>query len=109
MHIRRRRPAKARDGCPTGRSGPCSEGARGQPMKRITLITLGFSIAACAWESPATPPPTAEDYDDTAQAIAASTVSGNGAGVSAGEVVAMTSSVSLARGELPLGFARRAD
>jgi hypothetical protein len=77
-------------------------------MKRITLITLGFSIAACA-SSPATSPATTQDYEDTAQTIAAATATSSGASVGGGEVVAMADSVSLALGRMPLGFLRGGD
>jgi hypothetical protein len=77
-------------------------------MKRITLITLGFSIAACA-SSPPTSPATTQDYEDTAQTIAAATATSSGVGVGGGEVVAMADSVSLALGRLPLGFLRGGD
>lgn len=88
-------------------------------MNRTTLITLGLSLAACS-SSPTqstTSSPTTADYDDAAQTIAASTVTGtgNGAGgggnsdtgdLSFGDVLVFRDAVSLARGRLPLGFLR---
>jgi hypothetical protein len=82
-------------------------------MKRTTLITLGLSIAACS-SSTDTQPPTSADYDDTAQAIASSTVTGRGGGAGgadtgAGDVIAMRDAMSLALGRLPIGFALHGD
>jgi len=67
-------------------------------MNRIAWITLGSVVAACS--SSATPP-TREQYDDTAQAIASTTATG---GSSAGDVASMTDSVGLALGTMPAGF-----
>jgi hypothetical protein len=76
-------------------------------MTRITLITLGLSIAACA-SSPSTTPATSADYDDVAQTIASSTATTNSSGndLGAGDVIAIRDAVSLARGILPFGFVR---
>jgi hypothetical protein len=88
-------------------------------MNRTSLITLGLSLAACS-SSPTqstTSAPTTADYDDAAQTIAASTVTGtgNGAGgggnsdtgdLSFGDVLVFRDAVSLAHGRLPLGFLR---
>jgi len=86
-------------------------------MKRTTLITLGLSLAACS-SSTDTQPPTSADYDDTAQAIASSTVTGRNAGggggggggdTGAGDVIAMRDAMNLAFGRLPIGFALHGD
>lgn len=82
-------------------------------MTRITLITLGLSLAACA-ASPsssttATTPATSADYEDVAQTIASSTATGSGSGLGAGDVIAIGDAVSIAHGVLPLGFLRLAD
>ncbi len=70
-------------------------------MNHITLITLSFSIAACT--SPSQPSPaTTADYEDTAQTISASIVSGGSSG--SGDLVAMADATSIALGRLPLGF-----
>src|SRR5882724_1067259 len=83
-------------------------------MNRTPLmITLGLSIAACT-STPATSTtsaPSTADYDDTAQTIASSTVTGNGASgaggsISFGDVLVFQDAVGLARGHLPLGFLR---
>jgi hypothetical protein len=77
-------------------------------MKRTTWITFGLSIAACS--SSSTTPPTPAEYDDTAQAISSSVVTGGSSGRSeGGELVAMSDATSLAFGRLPLGFALRSD
>lgn len=81
-------------------------------MKRITFITLGLSIAACS-SSPTMSPATSADYEDTAQTIAASTVTGRDGGggggggidgVDGGDVLVLRDAVSLAKGKLPIGF-----
>lgn len=79
-------------------------------MKRTTLITFGLSIAACTSSSTSSPQPaTAADYEDTAQAIASSTVTGQGGATGAGDIFAMADALSIARGRLPIGFALRSD
>lgn len=80
-------------------------------MKRITLITLGLSIAACTASpmSSTTAPATAADYEDTAQTIASSTVTGDSSGLNFGDVVVFRDALSLARGHLPFGFVRGSD
>ena len=91
-------------------------------MKRTTLITLGLSLAACMTSSSSTPsttqpptqPPTAQapssaDYEDTAQAISSSIVTGQGGVAGAGDVLAMSDALSIARGRLPIGFALGSD
>jgi hypothetical protein len=84
-------------------------------MTRITLITLGLSLTACA-ASPSTTKsqPTSADYDDVAQTIATSTATASattsgGSNLGAGDVIAIRDAVSLARGILPLGFLRDRD
>lgn len=87
-------------------------------MTRITLITLGLSLTACAASpssSTTTTPATSADYDDVAQTIASSTVTGSGGSGSdagslgAGDAIAIRDAVSLARGSMPLGFLRDHD
>lgn len=79
-------------------------------MKRITLITFGFSIAACSTSMPSqTSPATTADYEDTAQTIASSTVTGSSGGVGGGDAIAIADAISIARGVLPFGFLRDAD
>lgn len=87
-------------------------------MTRITLITLGLSITACASSpssSTTTTPATNADYEDVAQTIASSTVTGSGgtgtagASLGAGDVIAIRDAVSLARGVMPFGFLRDHD
>ena len=77
-------------------------------MKRITLITLGFSIAACTSSSSSqTSPATTADYEDAAQTIASSTVmGGSGGAIGGGDIIVFADALSLARGHLPLGFLR---
>jgi len=75
-------------------------------MNRTTLVTLGLSIAACSSSSS---PATTADYEDTAQAISSSTVTGGNGGVGGGEVVAMADAMSIALGRMPLGFLRGTD
>jgi hypothetical protein len=65
-------------------------------MNHIALTTLALSITACSSSSK----PTAEQYDDTAQAIASSTATGGGGG----DVASMSDSASLALGTVPQGF-----
>jgi hypothetical protein len=83
-------------------------------MKRTTLITFGLSIAACSSSatSSAPQPASAADYEDTAQTIASSTVTGQGGATGAtgaGDIFAMRDALSLVRGRLPIGFALRSD
>ena len=80
-------------------------------MKRITLITLGLSITACTASptSSTTSPATAADYEDTAQTIASSTVTGDNSGLNFGDIVVFRDALSIARGHLPLGFLRDSD
>ena len=72
-------------------------------MNRITSIVLGLSITACT-SSSTTSPATTTDYDDTAQAIAAQTVTTGSGGSSFGDVIVFHDALSLARGHLPLGI-----
>jgi hypothetical protein len=80
-------------------------------MNRITLVTFGLSFAACSSMSQTpTSPATTADYEDAAQTIASSTITGCGSGsASAGDAIAMADALSLARGRLPLGFLRGGD
>lgn len=80
-------------------------------MKRLTLFTLGLSIAACtaASTSSTTTPATAADYEDTAQTIASATVTGDSSGLNFGDVIVFRDAMSIARGRLPLGFVRDSD
>ncbi len=79
-------------------------------MKRITLITLGLSIAACtASSSSTTSPATTADYEDTAQTIASSTVTGSNGAIGFGDVLVFGDALSIARGHLPLGFLHDSD
>lgn len=66
-------------------------------MNRITLITVGLSIAACSSSNQATP----EQYDATAQAIASTTATSGGTS-GGGDVASMADSASLALGVKPL-------
>lgn len=71
-------------------------------MNRMTLITLfGATAVACS----SSRQPTREEYDDTAQAIAATTATGSGGG----DVASMADSVTIALGGMPAGFALSAD
>ncbi len=83
-------------------------------MKRITLFTLGLSIAACTASSTSstTSPATTADYEDTAQTIASATVtsgSGGSGAIGFGDVLVFQDALSIARGRLPLGFLRGDD
>jgi len=80
-------------------------------MKRITLVTLGLSFAACTSSpsSSTTSPATAADYEDTAQTIASATVTGGNGGIGFGDVLVFSDAVSIARGHLPLGFLHEGD
>ena len=75
-------------------------------MNRITLITLGFSIAACTSSSTQSSQATTADYEDAAQTIASSTVMNGSGGIGGGDVIVFADALSLARGRLPLGFLR---
>jgi hypothetical protein len=66
-------------------------------MNRITWILLGSSLVACSSSSN---PPTPEQYDDTAQAIASATAPSGGGG----DVASMTDSVTISLGAMPSGF-----
>lgn len=70
-------------------------------MNRITLITLGLSIAACS----SSDPPTREQYDATAQAIAMNTATSGGGG----DVASMSDSVTIAQGATLDGFSLSGD
>jgi hypothetical protein len=81
-------------------------------MKRITLITFGFSIAACTSSSPQTSPATAADYEDAAQTISSSMVTSSadgriGGSIGGGDAIVFAHALSLARGRLPIGFVRQ--
>jgi hypothetical protein len=54
-------------------------------------------------------PATAADYEDTAQTIASSTVTGDSSGLNFGDIIVFRDALSLARGHLPLGFVRGGD
>lgn len=71
-------------------------------MKCIPLLLLGSAITACSSSSNE---PTAEQYDDTAQAIASQTSTSGGGG----DVASMSDSVHIALGNMPLGFSLQAD
>lgn len=76
---------------------------------RNTLIASGIALilAACATaDSPqGSNLLTEEDYDNTAEAIAASTVTKNGSGgVGAGDILTMVDALNLAVGRSPNGF-----
>lgn len=90
-------------------------------MKSTTLITLGtvgLSLVACtSSSSPSSSPtgssspqaatPSSDDYDDVAQTVAQSTISGGMTATSNfGDVIAMGDALSIARGRLPFGFLR---
>lgn len=71
-------------------------------MNRITtLITLGLSIAACSSSNPPTP----EEYDATAQAIASNTATSGGGG----DVASMSDSVTIAQSASLDGFTLMGD
>jgi len=76
-------------------------------MNRITLITVGLSIAACSSSNKATP----EQYDATAQAIASTTATSGSGGTSSGggDVASMADSASLALGVMPTGISITGD
>lgn len=80
---------------------------------RNTLIASGIALilASCATGSPSTQGSdllTAEDYDNTAQVIASSTVMNNGSGgVGAGDILTMADALNLAVGKSPGGFSYR--
>lgn len=80
-------------------------------MKRITLVTLGLSFAACTSSpsSSTTSPATAADYEDTAQTIASATATGGSGGIGFGDVLVFGDAMSIARGHLPLGFLQDGD
>ena len=63
-------------------------------------IPLSLVIAACGSSDSDSDAPTDEDYDDTAQAIGGATQTDG----DSGDLVSMSDSVSLALGELPIGF-----
>ncbi|HET7504793.1 MAG TPA: hypothetical protein VFK02_27410 [Kofleriaceae bacterium] len=71
-------------------------------MKRIILITLGSVLAACSSSSKQATP---EQYDDTAQAIASTTATGNGGG----DVASMADTVTISLGAVPQGFTLMGD
>lgn len=64
----------------------------------LTFVSLGSSLIACSSGSDSKP--TAEQYDDTAQAIASQTSTSGGGG----DVASMSDSVNIALGTMPLGF-----
>ena len=64
----------------------------------LTFVSLGSSLVACS--SSNSTKPTAEQYDDTAQAIASQTSTSGGGG----DVASMSDSVNIALGTMPLGF-----
>jgi hypothetical protein len=78
-------------------------------MKRITLITFASAFAACSSSSsPSTStsgPATAEDYDDTAQAIGTMAMTGGGGG----DVGSFGDAVMVSRGAMPFGLGLKGD
>lgn len=68
-------------------------------MNRFTALTLA-SLCAAACSSSSDTKPTAEQYDDTAQAIASQTATSGGGG----DVASMSDSVNIALGVMPTGF-----
>lgn len=75
-------------------------------MKRISLITgalLGVGMVAAGCSS-SNSKPTAEEYDDTAQAIASTTATSNGGSSGGGDVVSLSDSAQLALGVTPAGL-----
>lgn len=80
-------------------------------MKRITVITFASAFAACSSSSsPATTtsgPATAEDYDDTAQAISTMAMTGGGGG--GGDVGSFGDAVMVSRGAMPFGLGLKGD
>ena len=77
-------------------------------MNHLAYLTLGslFATAACTSSHTVTP----AEYDDTAQAVGSTMVSGSGGGGSGGgEVAAMADVQLIARGNMPLGFTLGAD
>jgi len=80
-------------------------------MKRITLITFASAFAACSSSSsPSTStsgPATAEDYDDTAQAIGTMAMTGGGGG--GGDVGSFGDAVMVSKGAMPFGLGLKGD
>lgn len=74
-------------------------------MMRTSLLSfvLASTLAACGSDDKSTPTP--EQYDDTAQAIASQTATSGGGG----DVAAMSDSVNLSLGTMPLGFTLTGD
>lgn len=83
-------------------------------MKRISLFTLGAMLgvgaitAGCSDDSNNTKP-TAEEYDDTAQAIGSTTATSNGGSTSGGDMASMSDTVQLALGVTPPGITLAGD
>lgn len=81
-------------------------------MTRMTLLTLGLSLIGCSSSSL-----TDADYEDAAQTISSSMVTGRSGkgggggdlGVSGADRIVFRQAVSLARGKLPIGFSREDD
>lgn len=83
-------------------------------MKHLTWTSLGLAVAACACSSTSDSRPTAAQYDDTAQAVAATAASmrpssaraatANATDDSSGDLVTMSDTLSLSAGTLPLGL-----
>ena len=74
-------------------------------MKRISLLTwsaaLGAGLFTTACSSDSKTKPTAEEYDDTAQAIATATSPSNNGASSGGDVASMSATVDLSLGVTP--------
>lgn len=83
-------------------------------MKRISLFTIGALLgvgmvtAGCSDDSNNTKP-TAEEYDDTAQAIGSTTATSNGGSSGGGDVASMSDSVQIALGVTPAGLTLSGD
>jgi hypothetical protein len=77
-------------------------------MKRISLFTLGATLGVglvtTACSSSSSSKPTAEEYDDTAQAISSTAAPSNAGTSSGGDVASMTDTVSLSLGVVPAGI-----
>lgn len=74
-------------------------------MNRTALVMSGLAFAVGACASSTKEPATAEEYDDTAQAIG-ETLAAEG---DRGDVVSMKDAVKLARGIMPFGFFQTSD
>lgn len=83
-------------------------------MNHPTWTSLGLALATCACSSTSDSRPTAAQYDDTAQAVAATTASkrpssaraatANATDDSSGDLATMSDTLTLSAGALPLGM-----